>query len=250
MIVHWHDTLPSTQDEALRRLSLGEADFVVAARAQTAGRGRRGGVWTAPPGDALLATLGLRLPPARPASDLTLVLALSLADCLEPLLPPEVRPALRVKWPNDLWIGGAKVAGILGEARTQGERVNVALGFGVNLRQEAAAFGPELAGSATSLALSGCVNPPDPEQFLAELLPRFRARRAEWEETGLAVTLAGLQPRWAFSPGEMIQVEWREGLQAARYLGMSEAGSLRAQLDGSPEVVELIAGEVRRIRPA
>lgn len=247
--ISWHETLPSTQDEALRRLALGEENFAVAARTQTAGRGRRGGVWVAPPDAALLFSFGLRILAVRPASDLTLVLALSLLETLEPLLPLEARNGLRVKWPNDLWLGDAKLAGILGEARTAGDTTHVALGAGVNLAQKREDFPPGLDPSPTSLVLAGCGAVPVPEALLERLLTPFSRRLEEWTDGGLSPILAVLERRWLFQPGETLQIEWNEQAHAVRYRGVDGAGALQVELADGGRLITLLSGEARRIRP-
>jgi BirA family biotin operon repressor/biotin-[acetyl-CoA-carboxylase] ligase len=116
---------PSTQDVA-RDLPVGT---VVVADHQTSGRGRLGRSWEAPPGTALLASFVL---PGRPLASLAAGVAAARA----------CGPEVRLKWPNDLLLDGAKVAGILAESR--GDRVVV--GFGVNLAWAppgAAMLGPE-----------------------------------------------------------------------------------------------------------
>ena len=109
----------STNDRA-RELAAAGAPHgtLVTAGMQTAGRGRQGRTWTAPPGTALLASLVLR------ASDglLPLRAGLAVADV--------AGDEARVKWPNDVLVAGRKVAGILAEARPQ-EGWTV-LGIGVN----------------------------------------------------------------------------------------------------------------------
>ena len=106
---------------------------------QTAGRGRQGREWTAPPRSAVLMSVVLR----ELDELLPLAAAVAVADA--------VRPAATIKWPNDVWIDGRKVAGILVEGRPQeGWAV---LGIGLNVSTER--FPAELAESATSLRLSG-----------------------------------------------------------------------------------------------
>src|SRR6516164_1885613 len=80
---------------------------LVTAREQRAGRGRQGRTWTAPAGHALLCSLVLRDPPRL----LPLAAGAAVAEV--------VGPAARIKWPNDVLLGGLKVAGILVEGRPQ-----------------------------------------------------------------------------------------------------------------------------------
>ena len=110
-IVHLAST-PSTQDVA-RDLDVGSA---VIADHQTAGRGRLGRAWEAPPGTALLASFVM---PASPLASLAAGVAAAHA----------CGPSCRLKWPNDVLLGGAKLAGILAELHDD----RVIVGIGVNL---------------------------------------------------------------------------------------------------------------------
>jgi len=121
-----YDSVGSTSDEALRLARRGAAHgTVVTAREQTAGRGRAGRKWDSPPGNLYLSVLlRLDLPPARIA-ELSFVAALAVADMVDAVLPGSAC----LKWPNDVLVEGAKVAGILVE---QIEGVVIA-GIGVNI---------------------------------------------------------------------------------------------------------------------
>src|SRR3954470_19738027 len=108
-----YDTLGSTNAEALALARAGErGPLWVTAKTQTAGRGRRGNAWVSTPGN-LFATL-LLTEPSEPAvaSQLSFVAALALHDAMAECAP-QAGPLLKVKWPNDLLLGGAKLAGIL-----------------------------------------------------------------------------------------------------------------------------------------
>ncbi len=127
------DRCPSTQDEVLARLADTEPGTLVAvrARSQQDGRGREGRAWQDPPGAALLLSVGVRGP-----LDITVLEALParLGMALLELLAPDGQ--LQWKAPNDLVasFGGAKVAGILVDARTVGIHVeHVVVGFGCNV---------------------------------------------------------------------------------------------------------------------
>ncbi|MBM4164575.1 MAG: biotin--[acetyl-CoA-carboxylase] ligase, partial [Lentisphaerae bacterium] len=128
---------------------------VVAADAQTGGRGRMGRAWVSPPG--LNAYVSILLMPAiEPARVTTLPLVAGLAVALTiERIAPGLRPL--VKWPNDILLNGRKVCGILCEMEAEADRIRrVVCGIGVNLNQTT--FPAELAPRATSLALeSGTV---------------------------------------------------------------------------------------------
>jgi BirA family biotin operon repressor/biotin-[acetyl-CoA-carboxylase] ligase len=118
---------------------------VVTAAEQTGGRGRQGRTWTSPAGKALLYSAIVRPLDER---HLALPLAVPLAVCAA---AEELQPAIEcgVKWPNDVWLEGRKLAGVLIEARPQdGWAV---IGVGLNLAIEPAEFPAELQETATSL---------------------------------------------------------------------------------------------------
>ena len=118
---------------------------VVTAREQTAGRGRVGRVWTAPEGKALLYSAILRPLDKR---HLLLPLSVPLAVCAA---AEALRPGIscQVKWPNDIWLEGRKLSGILIEARPQdGWAV---IGVGLNLSIAPDEFPPGLRQPAVSL---------------------------------------------------------------------------------------------------
>jgi BirA family transcriptional regulator, biotin operon repressor / biotin---[acetyl-CoA-carboxylase] ligase len=112
---------------------------VVTAAEQSAGRGRQGRTWTAPPGRALLCSVLIRDPPRL----LPLAAGVAVAET--------VGPDAQIKWPNDVLLGGRKVAGILVEARLQ-ERWAV-VGIGLNVAVREADFPAELRDRAGTLGL-------------------------------------------------------------------------------------------------
>jgi BirA family transcriptional regulator, biotin operon repressor / biotin---[acetyl-CoA-carboxylase] ligase len=140
---------------------------VVVAERQTAGRGRQGRSWTAPPGRALTLSVLLRLDAAR-LDLLPLAAALAVCEACE----RAVAVACRVKWPNDVWIDERKAAGILIEARPQEGWAVV--GIGLNVDTPRAELAPELRESATSLRISTGA-PVDRSEVLAALFERLAA---------------------------------------------------------------------------
>ena len=130
--VHWHRSLASTNDVA-HDLARGGADdgTLVIADEQTAGKGRVGRRWWAPPGSGLLLSLVLRPPlTAARAQWLTMIAGLACAEAVE--ATTGLRPGL--KWPNDLVLRGRKLGGILTEIETSGEQLSFAvLGIGLNV---------------------------------------------------------------------------------------------------------------------
>jgi BirA family transcriptional regulator, biotin operon repressor / biotin---[acetyl-CoA-carboxylase] ligase len=174
----------STQSVAFALAERGAPDrTAVVADAQSAGRGRRGRTWQAPAGTSLLVSILVRPRLAQPLlPTLSPTTAVAAAEALRRVTGLEAR----VKWPNDVLVGGRKIAGILLESRTSPSAgltapATVVIGLGVNLGQRE--FPPELAARATSVALEGG-RVPDRETMLVALLEAFDAWRARLEGEG------------------------------------------------------------------
>ena len=121
--------LDSSNTELMRRARAGQTDPVLlVAETQTAGRGRLGRQWVSRRGDSLTFSLGLPLH-IKDWSGLSLAVGLSLAESLH--------SQVGLKWPNDLWIKGCKLGGILIEAASCGSRSYVVIGVGLNIKPQA-----------------------------------------------------------------------------------------------------------------
>lgn len=179
-----HDAIDSTNDRALawlRETPPAPDGAVVTADRQHAGRGRLGRAWDSS-GLDLYASVVVR-PRATPhgIGALGLVVGLALAEAIE-----GVAPSIRVelKWPNDLWIGGRKVGGILCETRWLGDRPDIVVGFGINVGRER--FEGELAERATSLQRELGEGRPGRASLLSEALRRLQARLGEFFAEGFS----------------------------------------------------------------
>ncbi|MGK3964727.1 biotin--[acetyl-CoA-carboxylase] ligase [Sorangium sp. So ce118] len=185
----------STNDDARSAAAAGAphgAAFL--ADAQTQGRGRGGRSWHSPPGENLYLSVVLR--PGLPASSvapIALVMGLAVASVVERRLASAARRGapgegsaaeVRLKWPNDVLVGGRKLAGILVEAQLRGDAVSSVI-VGVGLNVHASTFPPELAARATSLALLGIDDVPR-ELLAAELLQALGDAAARFEAGRLA----------------------------------------------------------------
>ena len=145
-VLHY-PSLDSTMDEA-RRLAGGgcQEGLVVVTDEQTAGRGRFGRAWISGPGESLLLSIVVR-PTAEQLPQVNMAATLAVARTVD----RRVDGPVTIKWPNDVRIGGRKVAGILIEADSRPGRVlDAVVGIGFNVSVETGSH-PEIAATATSL---------------------------------------------------------------------------------------------------
>lgn len=203
--------------------SLPEGALVVADQ-QTAGRGRLGRSWEAPPGTALLCSLLLKPPPERHPPELSLVAGVAVADALE----LTVGLAIQLKWPNDVMLRRRKVAGCLAEAHDGA----VVLGIGVNVNQTRSEL-PDGAGSLRTLTGQEW----DREELLATLLRALELRYGAWLEGGLDAVYEGLSPR-DFLRGRHVSVNGTSGVAVK----IDRQGRLEVDVDG--RIVSVESGQV------
>lgn len=154
---HNYNQVTSTNDLAREKAELGEEEgLVISADEQTAGRGRLGRSWIAPPGTSIQLSVLLRprLSP-RSAHGITQMAALAIANTLREIAeanPINIFPVVSLKWPNDVLLNGMKCAGILVETRVENETLVFAiLGIGINVNFAMRIY-PELSGFATTLS--------------------------------------------------------------------------------------------------
>ncbi|MGE5272738.1 MAG: biotin--[acetyl-CoA-carboxylase] ligase [Verrucomicrobiota bacterium] len=198
---------------------------VAVADFQTAGRGRLGRSWEAPPGEALLASVLLKPSADRPLPQLALVAGVAVADALERL----TGLAVQIKWPNDVMLRRTKVAGILAEAREGA----VVLGIGVNLNQTRNLL-PGRAGSlrtATGLEWNR-------DQVLDAVLEDLGRRYDQWRTGGLDAVYEGLGGR-DFLRGRHVTVDGTSGVAQL----IDRQGRLLVSVGGG-ESVAVESGEV------
>ena len=158
----------STNDIVERLASDGVKEGVVVfAESQTKGRGRLGRKWISPAGKGLWFSVLLR-PQLRPAeaTQLTVAAATALARAIQ----GQTQTAPDIKWPNDLLLGGRKIAGILTEMSAEVDRVkHVIVGIGVDVNQTASDFPADVRNVATSLKLE-CGRPVQRAELAAAIL--------------------------------------------------------------------------------
>ncbi len=230
-----HDEVISTNDLALARARTGAPEgLVVLARSQRGGRGRLGRRWHSPPGN-LYASLLLR--PERPlaaCTRLALVAGLALQRTLE-ALAPALAPKLRLKWPNDLLLNGAKLAGVLVEAAGSTGRDGIIIGMGVNLTSH-----PHLEDRPTThLAAHGVEL--EPTALVEALEPEFARLYRRWLDEGFPA-LAHLYRAALTGLGQPVVVQRPQG----RLSGMLEDVDVEgaALVRCGPRRVRVLAGEL------
>ncbi|MBM4379607.1 MAG: biotin--[acetyl-CoA-carboxylase] ligase [Deltaproteobacteria bacterium] len=244
--LHYREELPSTNALAYRLAQEGAFHGeVVICEQQTAGRGRRGRSWVSPPWLNLAFSAILRpdLPPQR-APELTLVAAVALAEALREAGAADAA----IKWPNDVQVGGLKVAGILTELSAEADKVHfVVLGMGVNLNLSEADLPEELRGTATSLMRARGSRVPR-ALFTAALLSHLE----RWLERHVEEGFAPVREAWkrlSSTVGQRVRVR----TERSEYVGLAEdideAGALLVRVDGG-RLERVLAGDVEQLRPA
>jgi BirA family biotin operon repressor/biotin-[acetyl-CoA-carboxylase] ligase len=197
---------------ARARAGAAEGLWIRAGR-QSAGRGRQGRAWTSDPGNLAASTLVRVRAGDPPAATLALVAAIALQEAIGVVADGV---AVRIKWPNDLLAGDAKLSGILLERAEDA----VVVGFGVNLAS-APPLGDRVTTSLT--ALTGTA--PAPELFV-EILAEAMARWiATWRQAGLAPVRA----RWlerAHDVGTALQVRSGAEVVDGLFAGLDAEGGL------------------------
>jgi BirA family biotin operon repressor/biotin-[acetyl-CoA-carboxylase] ligase len=239
--LHCREELPSTNDRA-RELADGGAAHgeVVIAESQTAGRGRRGRSWSSPPGQNLYLSVILRpsLPPQR-APELTLVASVAACDACR-----KAGVDAGIKWPNDLLVGGRKVAGILTELSAESDAVHwVVLGIGVNLNSASDDFPADLRAVASSLSIER--GQPVPRAlFAAALLSELE----QWLDLHAAEGFAPIRDAWrerSVTLGREVRVDGDGGEIAGVAEDIDASGALLVRTSEGLERV--VAGDVRLV---
>jgi BirA family transcriptional regulator, biotin operon repressor / biotin---[acetyl-CoA-carboxylase] ligase len=232
-----YDTLGSTNAEALARGRAGErGPLWITAVQQTAGRGRRGNAWVSEPGNLYASLLISDAAPAAHLPELCFVAALAVRDAVY-AATPRLASQIKLKWPNDLLLDGAKLAGILIEAESVGGVTAVAAGVGVNC-----AHHPDnLAYPAISLAAHHTVISPD--ELLHALSLTMVLRLAQW---GRGSGFAAIRAEWladAAGIGGDIHVRLSDRELTGTFETLDPLGRLMLRLPGGT-LEAITVGEV------
>jgi BirA family biotin operon repressor/biotin-[acetyl-CoA-carboxylase] ligase len=226
----------STNDDARAAAGAGAPDgHVVLADAQRKGRGSRGRSWESPGGSDLYLSAVLRTQlPLQQLAPLTLAVGLGVAEAADAFLPAGKRAA--IKWPNDVWIGRAKSAGVLVESASIGDSsLPLIVGIGINVNRRA--FPGDLDTPPTSLCLERG-EPADRVLVFVELLARVEAWLDRFLAGQLGQVVHALDARLCLR-GERARCDELEGIVR----GVAPSGALRFSVDGRER--ELVAGTLR-----
>jgi len=219
----WVASVPSSNDVLLGRLASGEAlphGYVLAAREQTAGRGRQGRTWVSGAADLAFSFVWRTGSGPERFPSLPMAAALAVRAALS-----ESGVAARTKWPNDVLAGGRKIGGILSETGRQrpGNRAVLVVGIGVNVNTTAAEAG-RIRPAATSLrAETGRRH--RVAALLDAVLRELAGRLARWETGGFE----GVRDEWSAHcvwRGQEITVTGEGGARSGILAGFGSQGEL------------------------
>ena len=213
------ESLTSTSDDCIERAKGSEPEgLAVLAHRQTAGRGSRGRQWQSPVGNLNLSVLLRPAMPASHSSIFPLLAGVAVADAMAAFLPENA--AAMLKWPNDVLLNDAKLAGVLIDAAPLDNSLEwLVIGIGINLMHA-----PEIAGKrTTTLRAHGGEAAPEPAAWMVLHYLDF------WLETlrdsGAAAILDAWQQR-AHPVGTSLAVQTAGNTVNGRYAGLSPSGEL------------------------
>jgi BirA family biotin operon repressor/biotin-[acetyl-CoA-carboxylase] ligase len=229
----------STNSDAAEAARGGDPGFLwIVAREQRAGRGRHGRTWTSPPGNLYASLLLIEPCEAALAPQLGFVAGLALHEAASAAIDLGA-PRLALKWPNDLLLDGAKVAGILLEGHHGAKGVfAVVIGFGVNV-----AAAPDGALYPTT-ALRSVRSDVTPEILFAGLSQSFAAHFDVWRDArrrGEAEPFAVIRRKWlarAAGVGDTVTIRLPIGERRGHFLGLDEAGRLQLGTARGTELID------------
>ena len=228
---------PPPRTPAWRAREPGAADgLAILADSQTAGRGSRGRSWACPPGNLYLSVLLRPRNPAEAAGagQWALLAGVALIEALAQFAPDPA--GLLLKWPNDVLLDGAKLAGILVDAAMGSGRGGrgaewLVVGIGANLALAPAIEGRRIASLAPQAGV-----PPSPVQVAEALLARIEAWRVVLARDGFAPVRAAWLSR-AHPRGAPLTIKEASRIRTGVFAGLSAQGELLLSADGAVHTV-------------
>lgn len=247
--LHLLDEVDSTNDEAARRLTAGEAaPLVVMARRQTKGRGRFGRVWHSGVAGNLYCSFGFR-PRVEPArmQPFSLWMGVNICEFVADFCRIAPGPAgaakIGIKWPNDLLLDGRKAGGILTEARMDADQIrDLVLGLGLNLQPPPEGWPPEIAARAVSISEHANV-PVEINRFALALVARVLEAYEQFVADAHRDTFADLWNKHDLLRGRPVAVLQGDTRTPGTAMGVDDEGCLlvRTPMGG---IERFRAGEV------
>jgi BirA family transcriptional regulator, biotin operon repressor / biotin---[acetyl-CoA-carboxylase] ligase len=240
---HFFDVIGSTNDALLGMAEQGAPEWtMVVAGHQDSGRGRLGRSWSSLPGSSLLMSLLVR--PSLAPADAALV-TLGAGACMALSCGVASGIEVKCKWPNDLVVDNRKLGGVLVEAKVEGSRlVYAVIGIGLNVKQGASDFPPDLADSATSIAIEGG------RLEMGELLYDFLVRVRRFCDPGdprFASMVLDTYRGLCDTIGRRVRATTMSGQRVeGTAVGIGESGTL--QVETASGVQEIGFGEVDYLR--
>lgn len=240
------DEVDSTNDEAARELAAGRrAPLLIAAREQSAGRGRLGRRWLSAPNGNLYVSFGFRpqVSPTRMPT-FTLWMGANLCDLIANV--GHATPGL--KWPNDLLFGGLKAGGMLTEARIDTDQIrDLVFGLGLNLRAPAGGWPNELRSRATALD-AHCHGPIEINRLTAAIAGRVLLAYERFIAGTHEDALADLWNRYDVLRGQRVTGLVSDRRISGTAVGIDREGCLLVRTDRGA-ISRFHAGEVSLERP-
>ncbi|MFS0916225.1 biotin--[acetyl-CoA-carboxylase] ligase [Brevibacillus sp. 179-C 1.1 NHS] len=233
-----YDEVVSTQPLAHEAAAKGAVEgTIVLAELQTGGKGRLGRPWHSPKGTGIWMSLIIR--PAIPlpkTPQMTLLTAVTVAKTIR----EETGLPVKIKWPNDIFIGDKKVCGILTELNAESDRVNyLVIGIGLNANSVEADFPSELSRIATSLRIESG-EPLKRVSFIQRLCRNFEEEYEHYLQTGFE----RVKKEWedhSYTIGKWVTLQTISQQLEGRAVGLDEEGVLK---------VEDQAGQIHKVYSA
>lgn len=242
--IEWHREVETTMALARARAASGAPTGTsVIAERQTGGRGRRGRDWFSPPGGLYASTI---LWPRANVAPGTLVTASLMAGVATWATVRQLGGHTAwLKWPNDIWAEGRKLAGILCELDTTGQGPVVLVGIGINLLGRREAGVPSALGT-TYVGLADLLNasPPALKTVAHTLLQNLQACYSQWEKQGPVTIVARVREADGLC-GKRVRVDTGQDVFYGQALGIDDAGCLQVQTRGG--CVSVLAADVHRV---
>ncbi|MGD1048702.1 MAG: biotin--[acetyl-CoA-carboxylase] ligase [Candidatus Krumholzibacteriaceae bacterium] len=219
-----YESVDSTNAAAMAAASDGasEGTLFIAGR-QTLGRGRKGRRWLSSPGMSL--TFSLLLRPKKKEEGLTAILALSVVEALGADLG-----GLAIKWPNDIFLKGKKLGGILAESKDDA----VVIGLGLNVNERRGDIPAEIAGEAVSMCMAA-KKTFDRGLVLCRILAAFEGRYGLYQNEGFAAFRRDVQDHLLYI-GRPVAVESGGREFTGTMIGITNEGYLCLEAGGAERV--------------